>query len=101
MQTRPTRNEDYGNMARQFLREADANFILDEHLDGAERMWDAAAHAIMSVCLRRNWLHQSRQDLNIAVTRLAEELRSNGRETDALCIDAGYVIARNSHINFY
>ena len=101
MQTRPMQNEDYGNMARQFLREADAHFVLDEHLDGAERMWDAAAHAVMAVCLRRNWLHQNRQNLNVAVTRLAEELRSNGRETDALCIDAGYVIACNSHINFY
>ena len=100
MQTRPMQSEDYGEMARQFLREADADFVLDEHLDGAERMWDAAAHAVMAVCHRRNWLHQSRQD-NTAITRLAEELRSNGRETDALHIDAGYVIACNSHINFY
>ena len=101
MQTRPTQSEDYGDMARQFLREADANFVLDEYLPGAERMWDAASHAIMSVCRRRDWLHQSRQDLDIAVTRLAAELRNAGRETDALCIDAGYVIACNSHINFY
>ena len=101
MQTRPTQNENYGNMARQFLREADANFVLNEYLSGAERMREAAAHAVMAVCHRRNWLYQSRQHLNVAVTRLADELRNAGRETDAFRIDAGYVIACNSHIHFY
>ena len=101
MQTEPTQNEDYGNMARQFLQEADANFVLDEYLAGSERMWDAAAHAVMAVCRHRNWPHQSRQDIDLSVTRLADELRNAGRETDAFCIGAGYVIACNSHINFY
>ena len=101
MQTRPTQSEDYGDMARQFLREADANFVLDEYLPGAERMWDAASHAVMAVCRHRSWPHQSRRDLDLAVTRLAAELRIAERETDALCIGARYVIACNSHINFY
>ena len=101
MQTHPTQSEDYGDMARRFLWEADANFVLNEYLPGAERMWDAAAHAVMAVCHRRDWQHQSRQDIDLSVARLADELRNTGRETDALCIDAGYVIACNSHINFY
>ena len=94
-------NEDDGDLARQFLREADANFVLGEYPPGAERMWDAASHAIMAVCRHRNWPHQSRRGLDLSATRLAAELRYAGRETDALCIDAGFVTACNSHINFY
>ena len=101
MQTWPMSSEDYGDMARRFLREADANFGLGEYLDGSERMWDAAAHAVMAVSHRRDWLHKSRQDLDLSVARLAEELRSTGRESEALSIDTGYVIACNSYINFY
>ncbi len=101
MQTQAMGVLEHRETAREFLREADANFVLDDYLSGSQRIWDATAHAVMAVCHHRDWLHQSRQDLDTAVKRLAEELRSNGRETDALHIDAGYVIACNSHINFY
>ena len=101
MQTYPMQDEEYPDIARQFLREADANFIFDEHLAGAERMWDAAAHAIIAVCQHRNWPHWNRADLDSSVMRLTDELRNAGREDEALGLEAGYVVACNSHINFY
>lgn len=101
MKNRSLQAEELGEMARQFLREADANFLLNEYLSGSQRMWDAAAHAVKAACQHRNWPHHSRQDLDLSVTRLAGELRTVGREADALCIDAGYLMACNSHINFY
>ena len=69
MQSSLMQSEDYGDMARQFLRGADANFVLDEYLTGAQRMWDAAAYSVMAVCRHRNWPHQSRRETSIYRSR--------------------------------
>ena len=64
-------------------------------------MWDAAAHVIMSVSQQRKWPYRCQADLNSSVWKLADELRGKGGEAEAFCLEAGYLIARNSYINFY
>ena len=93
--------EELGETAREFLREADANFLVDDYLSGSHRIRDAATYAVIAVCQHRNWPCGNRADLDSSVRRLASELRDAGMIDDALTLEAEYIVACNSHISFY
>ena len=48
--------EEHKDTARKFLRDAEREFAAGENLQASEKMWGAAAHAIMAVAQDRGWL---------------------------------------------
>ena len=101
MQTHAMGAIEHRQTARTFLREADEYFQLGDDLQGAEKMWGAAAHAVIAVCQQRGWRHRSHRAMNEAVTRLSAELRGTGDELNANILESGFVIASNCHVHFY
>ncbi len=92
---------EHRETAQTFLREADEYFRLGDDLQGAEKMWGAAAHAVIAVCQQRGWRHRSHPAMSEAVGRLAEERRDAGDELTAALLDGGFNAAANCHVHFY
>ena len=101
MQTQSMGVVEHRETASRFLLEADEFFELGDDLQGAEKMWGAAAHAVIAVCQQRGWRHRSHPAMGEAVGRLADELRANGDEAAAVTLDGGFVAASNAHVHFY
>ena len=81
-------------IARDFLATSDHEFEIGDVQQGAEKLWGAAAHAIMVVAQEREWPYQSHRSLKNAAIKLANE-----RE-DPL-IEAHFAVAEKCHIYFY
>ncbi len=86
--------EEHRDTARKFLADADREFAAGEYLQASEKMWGAAAHAIMAVAQQRGWKFGSHRRMLEAARRIANEL-----DDDAL--RAGIASARLFHSNFY
>ncbi len=85
---------EHRQVAREFLAASDAEFGQGDVLQGAEKLWGAVAHAIMSVAQERGWRHDSHRTMKNAAIRLAAE-----RE-DPL-IEAYFGLAEKFHVYFY
>ena len=92
---------EHRETAGRCLGEADDYFRLGDDLQGAEKMWGAAAHGVIAVCLQRGWGHRSHRAMNNAVLRLADELSNAGDGHTADNLTNGFVIAANCHTHFY
>lgn len=101
MQTQPMGVAEHRETALRFLQEADEFFRLGDDLQGAEKMWGGAAHAVIAVCQQRGWRHRSHPAISEAVGRLSAELREAGDEGGAAILDGGFVAASNAHVHFY
>ena len=86
--------EEHTQTAQNFLRQADAEFGAGDHLQGSEKMWGAASHAVMAMAQQRGWQFGSHRALKIAADRLAEEY-------DDMALSDGFVAAQQFHANFY
>ena len=75
MQTQPMGAIEHRETARKFLREADDFFAAGDDLQGAEKMWGAAAHAVISVCQQRGWRHRSHRAMSEAVNLLRGRIK--------------------------
>ncbi len=84
----------HAETAREFLIASDREFDEGDILQGAEKLWGAAAHAVMAVAQERGWPHTSHQSLKQAVIRVAEE-----REDPLL--EASFLAAEKFHRHFY
>ena len=65
--------QEHAQAALEFLAKADTHFVDGDQLQASEKLWDAAAHAMMAVALDRGWPHTSHWDLKRAAERLAQE----------------------------
>ena len=101
MQTHAMGAVEHRETAQRFLREAGEFFRLGDDLQGAEKMWGAAAHAVIAVCQQRGWRHRSHPAMNEAVKRLTAEFRESGSQLAASILDRGLNAAANAHIHFY
>ena len=101
MQTQPMGVLEHRETAQKFLLEADEFFGLGDDLQGAEKMWGSAAHAVIAVCQQRGWRHRSHPALGEAVVNLSRELRAAGDENAANILGAGFAVASNYHVHFY
>ncbi len=101
MQTQQMGVLEHRETAQKFLQEADEYFRLGDDLQGAEKMWGAAAHAVIAVCQQRGWRHRSHPSMSEAVARISSELRETGDEHTAVILDGGFVAASNAHVHFY
>ena len=80
--------------ARDFLEAADREFQAGDLLQGSEKMWGAASHAVMAVSQRRGWPFGSHSAMRVAVRRLADE-------NDDPFLTAAFGVAEKFHANFY
>ena len=86
--------QEHAQTARDFLAIADDEFASGDMLQGSEKMWGAAAHAVMAVAQNRDWPFGNHGALRIAVRRLAEE--SGDR-----ALLGGFSASERFHANFY
>ena len=80
--------------ANEFLEAADREFAAGDQLQGSEKLWGAAAHALLSVAMERGWPGHNHQAMRTAVQRLVDEYNDPG-------ILAGFLSAEKFHRNFY
>ena len=86
--------EEHARTAQGFLDAADQEFAAGDMLQGSEKMWGAASHAVMAVAQQRGWAFGNHGELRIAARQLTDE-----RSDPALL--AGFVAAEKFHANFY
>ena len=86
--------EEHIQTARDFLDAADREFDAGDEIQGSEKLWGAASHAVMAAAIRRGWNSGSHRALKEAVNRLAIEFND-----ESLRLRFG--VAEKFHINFY
>ncbi len=80
--------------ARGFLEAADKELADGDVLQGSEKLWGAASHAVVAAAQERGWDFGKHGAMKAAVRRLAEE------SGDPILV-AGFAAARSLHANFY
>lgn len=88
------RMEEHIQTARDFLAKSDRYFTEGDRLQGSEKLWGAAAHAIMAVARRRGWRLSKHIDLRENTQALATEL------TEPMLFRQ-FKVAERFHANFY
>ena len=63
----------HAQTALDFLEKADRHFAEGDQIQASEKLWGAAAQAIMAVSLQRGWPHTSHPAMKRAAERLAVE----------------------------
>ena len=66
---------EHSQTAQDFLAASDSEFDAGDILQGSEKLWGAAAHAVMAVAQKRGWPLGDHRALQAAANRLADELR--------------------------
>ena len=77
-----------------FLAQSDAKFAAGNRRQGSEKLYGAAAQAVVAAAQQRGWQYRSHRATQNAITRLAEEY-------DAPFLAAGFGIAEKFHKNFF
>ncbi len=65
--------QEHTQTARDFLEAADREFAAGDVLQGSEKMWGAASHAVMALAEQHGLPCDSNRALNMAVKWLAEK----------------------------
>ena len=86
--------QEHAQTALDFLEKADSYFEEGDQIQASEKLWGAAAHAILAVSIERGWPHTSHPAMKRAAERLSEE------HSDPL-IAAYFGVAEKYHIDFY
>lgn len=73
---------------------SDQEFAAGDILQGSEKLWGAAAHAVMALAQRRGWRFGDHRALQAAANRLADELQEPILSSD-------FSVAQKFHANFY
>ena len=66
-------SDEHVQRAREFLQASDREFEAGEILQGSEKLWEAATHALMALMTEEVKLCKGHRDFDIAVRRLADE----------------------------
>lgn len=86
--------QEHAQTALDFLEKADSYFEEGDQIQASEKLWGAAAHAVLAVSIERGWPHTSHPAMKRAAERLSEE------HSDPL-IAAYFGVAEKYHIDFY
>ena len=86
--------EEHVQTARDFLEAADREFGAGDVLQGSEKLWGAASHAVIAAAQQRGWPYGKHGNLKVAVRRLYQE---SGDEL----LTRDFTIAEQFHANFY
>lgn len=85
---------EHAQTAREFLDNAALELASGDELQGSEKMWGAASHAIMAVAQQREWPYGNHRAMVNAARRVADETNDDG-------LRAGLAAAQHFHANFY
>ena len=85
---------EHSQTAQDFLAASDSEFAAGDILQGSEKLWGAAAHAIMAIAQQRGWRFGDHRALRAAANRLADELREP-------ILASNFSVAEKFHANFY
>ena len=86
--------EDHIQIARNFLEHSDRKFEAGDPLQGSEKLWGAASHAVTAVAKQRGWPFSKYNHRRNAVNRLAEEYNDRALVSE-------FSVAQKFHANFY
>ena len=86
--------QEHAQTALDFLEKADRHFAEGDQIQASEKLWGAAAQAVIAVSIERGWPHTSHPAMKRAAERLSED------HGDPL-IAAYFGIAEKYHIDFY
>ncbi len=88
------RADEHVQTAWDFLAKSDMYFADGDRLQGSEKLWGAAAHAILAVSRVKRWQLGSHSRLRENAARLSYELSDSEISDD-------FQIAEKFHSNFY
>ena len=86
--------------AQEFLAVSDAEFAKGDDMQASEKLWGAAAHAVMAVAQQRGWTYGKHYALKVAVRRLAHECAADGDPLSGALVSE-FTTAESFHANFY
>ena len=86
--------EEHAHTARAFLRDSDKELRVGDRLQGCEKLWGAASHAVLAVAQKNGWSDSSHRALKRAVGQLADE-------HEEPTLRGGFSAAEKFHRNFY
>ena len=86
--------DEHVQAAQDFLVKSDAYFAEGDVLQGSEKLWGAASHAVMAVAQERGWPYGNHYALRQVALRLADEMEDER-------IRLGLLVAEKFHANFY
>lgn len=85
---------DHTETAQEFLAASDREFAVGDTLQASEKLWGAAAHAIMAVAQQQDLEHGTHRTLINSARRVADDA-----DNDQLRL--GILAAQHFHSNFY
>ena len=94
MTTGTMTSAEHRQVAFDFLAASDVEFEAGDILQAAEKLWGAAAHAVIAVAMEKDWPHESHRSMKNAVIKLSTERK------DPL-IEHGFLAAEKFHRHFY
>ncbi len=86
--------DEHVQTAQDFLVKSDNYFAEGDVLQGSDKLWGAAAHAVMAVEQERGWKYGNHYALIQAVEEIAEEQGDRAFRSD-------FGVAEKFHANFY
>ena len=89
---------DHAQTAEGFLADSDREFDAGDTLQASEKLWGAAAHAIMAVAQQRGLDHGTHRALINAARTIADAVDSELIRTE---MRLGISAAQHFHSNFY
>ena len=85
---------DHAQTAEGFLADSDREFAAGDVLQASEKLWGAAAHAMMAVAEQHGLEHGTHRTMINAARRIADE-------QDDERLRSGILAAQHFHSNFY
>ena len=86
--------------AKEFLEVSDSEFVSGDNMQGAEKLWGAAAQAVMAIAQQRGWDYGRHYALKTAVQQLAAECDGDNPLLGEALV-GGFNTAETFHANFY
>lgn len=85
---------EHSQTAQDFLAASDSEFASGDISQGSEKLWEAAARAVMAAAQQRGWRFGDHRSLKVAADRLADEWREP-------ILAVQFSVAEKFHANFY
>ena len=86
--------DEHAATAQRFLQHADSYFAAGDDLQGSEKLWGAAVHAVTAVEKDRGWRFRN-------YTAHKDAVRSLAAETGVNDLSKWFLEANKLHVNFY